>query len=127
MMDKALPYILIGCCGLLRIIPQKFGINPILGSVSYAFVALKRPHVSIGVTLLLLFITDLLVHFTRENTPIAGIWMVYIYPLHIINGFLSKAIIQKPNLWVNIGVSGIITGFNFWVLSCLGFYLTFYE
>src|SRR5689334_21725627 len=99
-MDRLLPYILIACCVLLRLIPQKYGINPIVGSVSYAFVAIKRSYLSIGVILLLSFITDMLIHFTREGNPLVGTWMLYIYPLHILNGYISKVIIQKPNLWI---------------------------
>lgn len=77
----------------------------------------------------MLYISDLLLHFffnkegQQEIYPLYGWWIVYVYPTHILNGFLSKYIIKKPNQVVNIGVACTLTGFSFFMLSNFGKFL----
>lgn len=47
----------------------------------------------------------------------------YLYPIHILNGFISKYIIKKPNQYIRIGINCTTTSINFFILSNLGYFL----
>jgi hypothetical protein len=61
--------------------------------------------------------------YTDNQVLFFGMWILYVYPTHIINGFISKLIINKPNQYVHIFVGCTITSFNFFMLSNLGKFL----
>jgi hypothetical protein len=126
-MEKFIPYTLVVISGLARLIPHPWNITPILGMVNYGFVTIKQSYISTLLIIAIMFITDEILHFINAMNPAFGSWMLYMYPIYLLNGFISKAIIQRPNQWVNIGVASILTGFAFWVVSDLCFFLAFYE
>ena len=133
-MEKYLPYGIMAITGLCKIAnnfniarlsPHVGNFSAVYGSVNYGSSMIKNHFLSSISILAMLFISDILIHFIYGNAdndlyPLYGWWMLYIYPVHLINGIISKYLVKEPEQIVNIGVTCTLTGFNFFMLSNLG-------
>jgi len=76
---------------------------------------------------LMLFISDIFTSMIYNDAnnkyPLIGWWLLYTYPAHILNGFISKILIKDPNQYINIGVTCLLTSFNFFMLSNFGVFI----
>jgi hypothetical protein len=113
----------------VKLIPHTSNFSSIYGGVNFLFSKEKRLYLAAIITLCVLYLSDLILFLFFNKTDqeeiysLYGWWLIYVYPTHLINGFITKLIVKESNQWVNIGVASSLTSLNFFWLSNLGYFL----
>jgi len=75
-----------------------------------------------GASFLTLFITDIILNLI-QGFPAVGTYMLYLYPIYVIIGLLSKLVIKKADQYVRIPLMAVGSSCLFFVLSNFGVFL----
>jgi hypothetical protein len=108
--------------GVTRLFPIPFNFSPVYSYSSYIFVNNKRSYISSLLMIVLLIITDFILSLMYDGYPFPGWYCLYVYPIHLMNGYLAKYIIKENDQIINIGVTCSLTSMNFFFLSNLGYF-----
>jgi len=109
----------------MRILPHPSNFTPTLSSITYGVSTIKDTRFCIA-PILMIFITDLIISLIQTNMPIVGIWMLYTYPVYILNGLIARLMIKDVSQYGRISAAVLISSVNFFILTNLGYYFEYY-